>query len=300
MDRHERFKSLLLLFLIFILVGGAIFLIGKNKIISSLEPKNTSETVSPYILFLTNPVYSFSGKVEKVSGNNIVLKSEAMLNQTEFIPPDMDINNGGTPYPTPIRKLLTYTVVITDKTIIRQPPSNIIPYLDQQRKSASEKKLTIKDIEIGSAITVNSKVDLRTLKDNTFEAVSVDLPHKQNSISGKILSVENGYLVVENDMPMPRLPEATEAEVDIKDYKVFVSDNTEISYADNLNPEKPVFLSLKDLKKGMQVTVYFDITKSNYPEYYALLIRPEELASAARKNQPTPTEIPPMLPTPAE
>lgn len=108
-----------------------------------------SVSLSPNILYVTQPVNSISGKLEKIEKDNIIISRQ--IDSTASIP----------------GKTISYKVLTTDKTIfIRLSAPNI-------------KSITLKELTLGKTVDVVSKVDLRILKDNQFEALSIsEIPEK--------------------------------------------------------------------------------------------------------------------------
>src|SRR5450759_1518457 len=83
-----------------------------------------NQSVSPNILYITQPVNTLSGKVEKVAGNAILISSQYSLLQTA--PIVITVMPGQPPIiPTPQIKTITYKLLVTDKTQISQPASYI-------------------------------------------------------------------------------------------------------------------------------------------------------------------------------
>jgi hypothetical protein len=261
--------------LIIISVGG-IFMMKKG-----------SQTVSPDILSITSPVFSVSGTVEKVNGGiiSIVVNQNTLPPMTQPIPP---VNPPGavvTISPTSVPKKLTYTVKISDKVMITRPPL-MIPLLLATPKPPDMQKLSIKDINIGENVSIQSSTDLRLLSGNTFEAVSVSMIALSNSINGKITSVESDKIKVKTSM------------LGEKEYTVTISNETEISRylpMDKDNPmPKPEKLSLSDLKKDMQVTVYTNVDVTKEQNVTALRIDPMMTLPVVEPVVPSPISASPV------
>lgn len=223
----------------------------------------SNKTVSKNILYLTQPATSFSGAVDKIEGNRLTISQKQILTQ-----PPAAVNISGKTV------TLTYQVIVTDKTQISQSPA-FISYLFKIVTPAPTLKSTIKDIKVGQSLTVNSQVDLRTLVGNVFEATTVNLPQKTNTLNGKIISLEGNVLTIKGFSPtMVSLadPGAVPATPQEKQYRISITSDTEISrnvYGGNVNPgvlvaQKPEKLTLSDLKVDMQATVYTaeDVTET--------------------------------------
>lgn len=253
-----------------------------------LEKKN-SKTISPNILSLTQPITTFSGVVEKIEGNKLIVsKKQTVVQSIEPPIPSPTIYTSVTPslIPTPKVTSITYQVVITDKTSIVQsvPPIN---YLFQTSNSSPvAHKLTMKDIMIGQYITVSTQADLRTLRGNQFDAVVLNLPQKQNTLYGKITRLDKNTLGLRAFQPLFTSPDIqnTTLVAQEKDFTITVPQDIEISRmsyntastasalaSSSSAPEK---FALSDLKVGMQVTVFTDEDVAVYTKVTALRIEP--------------------------
>lgn len=269
-------------------------------------------SVSPNILFLTSPVTNFSGTVDSVSGNTVTVSQTYSLQpfQAGAAPmvaerPDAPIS----PMPTPISKKLTYRVTVGSNTQINRPPI-MVNYLFLTPSPTPVSKLTISDIKKGQMITIGSNVDLRTLTDNQFEAVNIQLPPIVNTLNGRIVAVSGNSLTVKSSTAAVPIAESVAED---KEYKITVTDSTEISRYKPMtgtpDPSKPAppmpekeKLSLSDLKKDMQVTVWTDDDVTTVPSLTALRIEPFIIsppAPAAPKDI-TPEEITPKEDSPKE
>lgn len=219
--------------------------------------------VSPNILYITQPVYTFSGIVEKIEGNKLLISQKGILT------PSLSSKETTT---------FTYQVVVSDKTRITQPvfyPNYLF------RTPPPVRKLTINDITVGDMVVASSYVDLRTLTDNKFEATMIDLSQRLTVIGGKITHLDRNTLTLKalnfatirivNRGITPPPPQE-------KEYSVIVTPDTEISYYNtHVTPgtsPKPEKLSLSSLKKDMQVTVYADTDVTKNTKFTALRIVP--------------------------
>ena len=250
-----------------IIVVG-IILLGILALFMLIDYKNKNglggQTLSPNILYITQPVTSFSGKVEKIEGNTILVSNQYTIPQTAPISITV-IPNQPPVMPTPQIKTITYKLLVTDKTQISQPTANInylfktiIPPSAPGFPTASTPNLTVKNIKVGQYITVNSQDDLRTLLKNTFEATMINLPPIINTLNGKIVNVTNSTLTLKAFAPVAAAPQE-------KEYTIHITQDTEISrnvYDTNMTPgepptpPKPEKLTLADLKTDMRATVY--------------------------------------------
>jgi len=267
-----------------------------------------SESISPNILFLTQPVSSFSGIVDKINGNNITISQKLTLfqNNTLQAPSALNPANQTSPFPTPKTMTVTYNIVITDKTQISQP-SPFINYLFKTVNTPlglptnNVSKLTAKDIKIGQMITVNTMKDLRTLAGNTFEATNISIPQITNTLNGKIISLEGNIMILKGfamgaSLAVPGVETAPQE----KEYRVNITSDTEISRTsftpptllkpgEMPPPPKNEKLSTSDLKNDMQVTVYTaeDVTTSQ--ALTALRIEPPQIILDVVLISPTPS-----------
>lgn len=240
----------------------------------------SNKAVSPNILYLTQPVNFFSGIVDKIEGNKLTVSQKLIASQN-LLPVAANPLGKTAPLPAPKVVTITFKVVISDKTQISQPLS-IVNYLFKTvtppavgapglLPADSAPKMTVKDIKVGQMITVNTIKDLRTLTGDTFEATTVNLPQVANTLNGKIVTLEGNVLTIKgfSQTMAVAAPAAVPKE---KNYIINITQDTEISrniYDSNVNSgtliaPKPEKLSIGDLKKNMQVTVYTaeDVTES--------------------------------------
>jgi len=262
-----------------IIVVG-IILLGILALFMTVDYKNKNglngQTVSPNILYLTSPVNSLSGKVEKIEGNAVSISSQYALLQTAPIAITV-MPNQPPVMPTPQIKTITYKLLVTDKTQISQPASNInylfktiTPSGAPGFPTASTPNLTVKNIKVGQYITVNSQDDLRTLLKNTLEATMINLPPIINTLNGKIVNITNNTLTLKAFAPVAAAPPMIALDTapptpQEKEYTIYITQDTEISrnvYGTNMTPgepptpPKPEKLTLADLKADMRATVY--------------------------------------------
>ena len=153
-----------------IIVVGVVVLGVLTLFMFSDYKKNglNGRVVSPNILYLTQPITSFSGVVDKIAGNTITISQKQTHSQNIMPPPVVaNLSSRPSPFPTPKTVILTYQVVVTDRTQINQSPA-FVNYLFKVVPPAAPLKSTIKDIKVGQYLTINSQVDLRTLMGNVF------------------------------------------------------------------------------------------------------------------------------------
>lgn len=246
------------------------------------------KSVTPNILYITQPVTFFSGVVDKIEGNRITIKQNQTLGQNIPPPPALAAAAPLSPLPTPKTVVLTYHVVVSEKTQISQAPP-FIPYLFKSISPLPPPKLTMKDIKVGTSITVNTQVDLRTLAGNTFEAVMINIPQKTITLNGKISRVDKNMLIIKAFPPQAmsaiapaaaNIPQNTPQE---KEFTIMLTSDTEISrtiygtamtVGEAPSAPKTEKLGLSDLKKDMQITVYTDADVTEGTKFNALRIEP--------------------------
>ena len=266
-----------------ILISIIAYLLIPNKSINT--NKKPAYSVSPDILFLTQPVYYFLGKVENVSGSVVTVSQNFTLSQ-----------NTPAPLPTPVSKTLKYEVTVNINTSITQP-SAMVNYLFKNTPPPAQLKLNIKNIKAGQYVMVNSKEDLRALPENKFTAVSVQLSQPVNSLWGKIIKVYDNGIVLKAQEPRrgTLVPNTTPGKE--KEFIITLNSDTEISRYETsapptnpaeIKPLKPVKMSLSDLKENTQITVYTaeDVIESK--ELTALRIEPILPSPSATPAQPSP------------
>lgn len=288
-----------------IVVGVVVLAILALFMLVDYKNKNgfSGGTVSPNILYITQPVTSFSGIVDKIEGNRLFVSQKQTL--TQNIVPGAAINASisPSPLPTPKTVIVTYQVVTSDKTQISQT-APYINYLFKTITPGPAPKLTIKDVKIGQYVTVNSQADLRTLASDTFEATTINLSPITNTLNGKIISLEGNTLTLKAFTPVASIANpgsAAPATPKEKEYTITITQETEISRmsynasmtpGETPTPPKSEKLAISDLKKDMQVTAYTaeDVTTSQ--NLTALRIEPMIVPVM-------PAALPSSLPSPA-
>jgi hypothetical protein len=232
--------------------------------------------ISPDILYITPPTTSFSGVIEEVEDNAII------VGQTVNIPKPPDSPDKSKTPAIPPRKL-RYKVIVNPKTNIFKPFIRI-PYLFKTVSPAPSHKPTFDDLKIGDFVSVVTTIDLRLLEKPEFEAVSVNYVYPStNSFAAKIIDIflsdENTILTVDASPPPPRgIPLVTLNPQQILCYEIVITPDTEISRlvssVDFTKGPQPQRLNVTDLKKNMEVTIYTDGGISTKQRTKALLIRP--------------------------
>src|SRR3989338_323307 len=145
--------------IVVLLATGGITLLKSQKSL----PSATQVAVSPDIMYITNPVNSFSGKIEKVEADTIEVSQQFTQN---FSPPA--VVTPGQTFPTPATKSLKYKVKITKNTQISQPPVSV-PYLFNTNVIPTPGKSSVKNLVAGQYVNITSNADLRTIATYEFE-----------------------------------------------------------------------------------------------------------------------------------
>lgn len=231
------------------------------------------------ILYLTPPVVTFSGIIDKI-GKDYVTVSNYIEPKSPYVVQDIPpsyINKYLAITPQPPKKI-TYRVKITTNTIISRPPLNI-PYLFQA-PSSSPSQISINDIKEGEYVTIMFPRDLRLPNSSEESAISLSLLPIPNVINGKITAIKQNILTVEGS-PSPTSPENSSISEIHKIYLVNISDKTEISrYTPpdirSTNPveAKKEKFQLKDLAFNMPIVVYTDVDVTTNDHVNALRIEP--------------------------
>lgn len=275
--------------LILILAVFLGFIAVKTNIVQkvlSLNQNVSSKTVSPDILFLTNPVTRISGKIGKIEGNTIWVSYQSILQQ-----PGMSLftavdqrpaaSVSASVIPTPISKTLTYKVTVGQNTVITKQ-SAPIPYSLKTVTPAKPSQASIKELKAGQNISVDTNTDLRTLLSNNFEAISVEAVSTPIYMSGKIASISGNTINLKafftsTQVESPGKPQLPKEE----DFVVTVTADTEISsppetlkQGDSSASSAPKQYSLGDLAEGKLITVYADGEVLTGNSVTALLIQP--------------------------
>lgn len=272
MNRNKLLIAFTLLFVI--LIAIILVLFNKSALFGKLTAPESKKIISPDILYLTSPVHSFSGKVEKIEENIITVSKKVISNE---IIPTMNPDET-TPMPTPSLKTLTYKVTVTPNMTFNRMPIHV-PYLFISPTPPPQKEYTIKDLSVGDYININTDIDLRTLNTYEFQANHIEMPESISNISGTIVAVNNNSITIKAQLP-PRdgiMPgdynEATEPKE--KEYVVTITKDTEISrYKEPAAEPIPLKLTINSLKKGMVVFIYSGVDISKTQSFEALRIEP--------------------------
>lgn len=286
--------------LIFMVVG---FAAGQGK--TGLQFTGKGNVPYANILFLTNPITSFSGKVDKVQGNSIWVSQQFTLNQLgSMMPPAAAPPAAGsspTTFPTPATKVISFKVNITQNTQINRPTA-FIPYLVKIVTPAPAPKLSIQDIKVGQQVTVNTNTDLRIFSAAEFEALSIQLPQPQNSLNGKISKISGNSFVMKAFGPQPYVMGISPVPPKETEYTITLTNNTEISRYKFQEPPKPgeailpatpkpEEFTLADLTVDMQVTVFTAEDVTSTQKLTAMRVEPV-FTLPAPTAMPIPTFIP--------
>lgn len=250
--------------LIIVVLGVLLLVLGAG----ALKKNNSSlNNPSSTILFLTQPVKTFSGIIEKIDGDTLIISQNMTMNSAT--------------------QKVTYRVITDKNTLIEQPESPI-PYLFAKTAGAGNMKKTIKDLKVGQAAVVNTDEDLRTLTSQEFKATRVTLNAIANTLSGPVFDVGGNTLIIKTIPPFTPVSETPKE----RNYRIKITSNTEISRS--AADGTPVRLTLNDLKRNMWVVAYTDGDVNSGTDFTALRIDPSISVEAPT---PTPTN-PPVTPTP--
>lgn len=288
-------KKLLIIFVIVILslTGGYYLYQNRENIFGK---KAVSGSSIPNILFFTNPVTEFTGKVDKISDNSIWISQKYTITHPPLPSnaPTMIPGQLITVPPLPPTKIFTYKVNIVPYTIISRPDLSVT-YLFKKITPTPSPKLTIEDVHEGQIVSVVSASDLRTLKTEEFVAYSLKLPPLVNTINGKITSINTKDSIIILKATQPAQPgdtqPATQPAKEIE-YSVSIAQDTEISRMSKAEtpkagvtpkPPQSVRYQIADLKQDMQITVSTDTDVIENHKLKALRIEPPaDLVPAAK------------------
>ncbi len=196
----------------------------------------SSGSHSPYILDLTSPIFSVSGKIDKINGKTLTVIVDKTMGVAAV--PAMPGMEESKP------KTMTFEVVVEDNTQINQPSDTgaAIPTPDGNNQS----KLTVNDLKVGQMVSVTSKTDLR-LGGTKFTAETVSLAPKMRSAYGQISAIAGNNITVKSFMNGEQ------------NYILTVTDKTTISRqqlsSDPLKGPRIDEIAVKDLAVGMSVQV---------------------------------------------
>ncbi len=260
---------------IFLICGLSLFI----SIISGCRQRDSIKAViSPDILYITPPVTSFSGIIEKIENNAIIVSKTVSVGKPIDLPDQPNV-------PVFPPKKLSYRVAITPETNFFRPFVPV-PYLFKTPDLTSAPKLSMRDLKIGDQVSLVTRTDLRLQKKAEFKADSVNyITPSINGFNAKIVKIyaskEEIVLEVDANPFHSNIIETKKNPPENKIYKVIITVGTEIS---RLSPSKeftekplPVKLNHSDLKEGMPVAIFTDGDISTSSETKALLIRPLDL-----------------------
>lgn len=322
MEKHKHLVPGLLVVIALLFIVAGYIVGGKSAMVAGARK---GETISQDIIFLTGPVKNFSGTVEKVGSNNIIVSRQVRLSQENVsmeAPPPGTAEQPAAPLatPTPIVRKLSYTVKITQKTEISMPPL-YIPYLIKKEEPLPQAKLTIKDVKVGQVVQINTNADLRTLKTAEFEATTLNLPGINNFMNGKVVTVKGDTVTVRgipsSNEPMMMEDMGQPNQRKEQDYTFTITGDTEISAnapmpmaGPETKPGEPMptpkidKFAISDLKAEMQVTVYTNTDILPNTKLVAFRIQPNlPPPTAAQPKETSPPaggpEAPPEAPAEA-
>lgn len=237
----------------------------KNNSLATVVQRNEGD-FSADIFYITNPVTSLSGVIDKKEGDTLWFTHSALLIQ----------DSSQKAAPTSAVKTVSYKVKVTDGTRV-QKSVLFIPYLAKQVSPPTQATGSVSDLQAGQSVIVTTGSDLRLNKTYEFDATSIQLTPPINTVQGMITSVTASGLTVKG-VVRKQIFELSQGDGNAQQEKVFtfsVSSDTEISRFSapaitkpgetaNLGAPKVEILSLKDLVVGNQVVVYAgqDVTKS--------------------------------------
>ena len=252
-------------------------------------PNNSIDNrqVSKNILYVSQPVFSFSGKIEKVDGNILtVSRDQAIETQIPITNPTQ-----AAPIASPKIVKLTYKVIVDDSTQINQPSLPTI-YLFRSPTPVNPLKSSVQDLAVDQQINIVSKDDLRTLSSDAFTATLIDLPPKNTSLNGTITKIDNNVIVINatplNNVPLIDTSSQRIANTETKEYIIKINQDTEVSRFEGGVLPKAEKLSFSDLKINMPVVVYTNSDVATGSTFDALRIEPSITKSPSNTPQTTP------------
>lgn len=228
---------------VFFIIGMLVsrFLLPGGLILS----KGLPAALSSNILSLTAPVYSFSGQVQKIEGDTLV------ITQTIAAPPlapAPGTDNNQTEKP----KTISYNVKVSQSTnITRQaivPVNAPVPASASGIIAAPAASLSINDIKVGDLVSASTDQDLRTTSGNSFNALSISLAPAQTALMGQVLKIEGNLLTV---LGSP-VGAALGMPVGPQEYRINLTDSTQISRRSGSRTSK---INASDLKTGQQINI---------------------------------------------
>lgn len=226
--------------------------------IFSSRPSQASD-----ILYLTSPVKSFSGKIEKIEDNKIWIKKRLTLNNN----PSKDI---------------VFKFLVTPQTKIFRPKT-YVPYLFKSTTSFVDDILTLKDLKIGQYVGADTNMDLRIVSKNTPDTTTIQVLTTSNVLHGSIEKISANTLVMKATPPNPPFANEEFQQPKEKIYTITITSDTEISRK-KYNNGAPEQIPFSQLTSNMEATVYTTEDVVLGTQLTALLIEPIDTAL-----EPTPT-----------
>lgn len=240
------------------IVGGIIFLIGASTIawfagtgrlqrwlpsksVQKAAPVVVDEkqkelsTASPYVLYVTTPVLTFQGRLDKIEGNT--------LRVSRSIPPAASQKARN---PASDTKEITIAFAMTDETAVTR--ASIPGQADAN--NGKPVPLQVSDLTVGQLVSVTTLDDLRFEETAPREATEIQVQTRNFLIAGVIKKIEDKTLsLFTNPPPDDSLPQDAQV-LKPHDYTVSVLENTQIIYDDGGNA------GLGDLKPNIFINIY--------------------------------------------
>ncbi len=253
MKRKLVYFVLGMVFAIFVLL--LVFFL--KSYVSSFKP-----AISSNILYLTEPVFYFSGKVERVENDSIILNRHI---EKSLIPPFM--LNAPVKFKALEPKTISYKIDIDkDTRIIRTKNSpdstSLFPLLSSGTQPEIE-IMQISDIKPGVMLTASTISDLRSLTKNEFKAYIIQLPSQKNHITGTVSKFSNNLIVLQAITFSPN------AQPDI--YNITITPETKII---QINNGKSISVPLDTIKIGGIINVSIKEDANKTKNVTALQIEP--------------------------
>lgn len=300
---YSQRKTIIIIAVVLVLIISLGFIATRTSLFKNLSLSNLSKSaggggISSDILYLTSPVFSFTGQIENISGNTITLSQTATLRTNQAIAAPMTPDQSDS---QPITKKLTYKVTVDKNTSINRPDLTLPPIDPAKPASqAVQPILTINDLKKGETVTALSNNDLRTLAGNSFTAASLQLAPKQTTLSGTIAALSGNSLTVKSYL----LPSSDPTQATSQDYQITITDQTEIVEndlsADPLKPGQSRKASLSSLKKDQSVTVKTKEDINTQTRLTALKIEVMAMTAAPVLNPPSATSPAMTSPVPVK
>ncbi|MFA5136740.1 MAG: hypothetical protein WC489_05095 [Patescibacteria group bacterium] len=240
-------------------IGGLVFilLIIFLSMVFEVCVKNNclhQQSLSPNILNHTQPITSFSGRIEKVEDNTFYVTGSSGKNN----------------------KQITFKIT-TDKNTTINNPYIFVPYLIKSDFQPTPQPITLNNLSVGQQAAFTADKDLRTLESYEFQAVSVNPSAIHTVISGTIKNIQNNILtVLGGPLADPDINPLTPSPM--QKYSIEVDQDTEISRLTSPTHVKdvPAIIQFEktDLTKNMRVVIYTDVNVKKNTTFKALRIEP--------------------------